>query len=420
MSTFLRKQEVIYASFVAAGIISYALPDVAQMLREPGVIYLSLFQMAILPLIFCSVISSAAIIVDKRHENVGTLRVLSLYVGGMIGCGILGLLLPSFFDFGQKIATNHTFLNLSNASEDDQITNVLLSTPIESTQSIWSVVSSIFTRNIFQSFIDAAILQLLPIAFLIGSASAFLPEEKKTTFLNVVSAIDLIFKKIITWIIVFLPAGIIFIFSSAFVTLSADLLLVFFPCLLLMLGSMVVCCIVFTFLIARRTNLSSMAVLSKFKETLIVLTGTTNFISAMPFYMKALKQEFDCNPNKVDLFIPVTVPIFRFGNVFHFAFIAIIAAQIFSIPLSATNYITLLMMTIFAGFSSVSSGLINITLLGLILSPVNVPFSLMIILFSVMEPIIDPIRTIFGLYVNFTCAIFGFVPKRTQQGEQVK
>ena len=62
----------------------------------------------------------------------------------------------------------------------------------------------------------------------------------------------------------------------------------------------------------------------------------------------------------------------------------------------------------FAGFSSVSSGLINIGLLGIVLSPVSVPFSLMIVLFAILEPIIDPIRTIFGLYVNFLCSIFGF------------
>jgi Na+/H+-dicarboxylate symporter len=168
------------------------------------------------------------------------------------------------------------------------------------------------------------------------------------------------------------------------------------------------CCLLFTFLIARKTKFTYMQVLSKIKESLIVLTGTASFISAMPFYMKALKENFNCEEDKVDLFIPITVPIFRFGNVFHFAFIAVLATQIFSIPLSLYEYFLLIILTVFAGFSSVSSGLINIGLLGIVLSPISVPFSLMIVLFAILEPIIDPIRTIFGLYVNFLCAIFGF------------
>ncbi|PIZ33468.1 MAG: hypothetical protein COY39_02490 [Alphaproteobacteria bacterium CG_4_10_14_0_8_um_filter_37_21] len=408
MINFLKRQEVIYASFFIAGIVAYYFPNTAKMFETPGDLYLSLFQMCILPLVVSSIILSAASIIEKRNQKLGSGAILSFFLFGMILSGVLGLALPTILNLGKAIATDPAFLEISGGSQDDLIASVMLTTPIETVQGIGSIIASIFTKNIFTSLGSAAILQLIPVAFLIGSAAAFLPTNKKEMFLSFVSAIDLIFKQIITCIILLLPFGIVLTFSSKFQTLSLDLLMIFLPCLVLMLGSMVFCCVLFTFLIAKKTQLTYMQVLSRIKETLIVLTGTASFISAMPFYMKALKENFHCDEDKVDLFIPITIPIFRFGNVFHFAFIAILATQIFSIPLSLYEYFLLIILTVFAGFSSVSSGLINIGLLGIVLSPVSVPFSLMIVLFAILEPIIDPIRTIFGLYVNFLCSIFGF------------
>ena len=339
MINFLKRQEVIYASFFIAGIVAYYFPNTAKMFETPGDLYLSLFQMCILPLVVSSIILSAASIIEKRNQKLGSGAILSFFLFGMILSGVLGLALPTILNLGKAIATDPAFLEISGGSQDDLIASVMLTTPIETVQGIGSIIASIFTKNIFTSLGSAAILQLIPVAFLIGSAAAFLPTNKKEMFLSFVSAIDLIFKQIITWIILLLPFGIVLTFSSKFQTLSLDLLMIFLPCLVLMLGSMVFCCVLFTFLIAKKTQLTYMQVLSRIKETLIVLTGTASFISSMPFYMKALKENFHCDEDKVDLFIPITIPIFRFGNVFHFAFIAILATQIFSPLLQVLNHI---------------------------------------------------------------------------------
>ena len=138
------------------------------------------------------------------------------------------------------------------------------------------------------------------------------------------------------------------------------------------------------------------------RNVMTISASTGSPIATMPTYMKALVKEFEFNQNKVDLYIPLSIALFRSGNVFYFGYVSVLIAQIFAIPLGFYDYINLMILVCFSGFASVSSGIINVGLLAMILSPTSVPSSLAITLFMALDPIIDPLE----LLLQCTCIYF--------------
>ena len=163
--------------------------------------------------------------------------------------------------------------------------------------------------------------------------------------------------------------------------------------------------------ISRKLGVGYFSVFSKLKNVIIISASTGSPIATMPTYMNVLMTEFGFDKEKVDTYIPLSIALFRFGNVFYFGFAAVLTAQIFAIPLGFYEYMNLTLLVFFAGFAAVSSGLVNIGLLSMILSPVGVPSSFAITLFAAIDPIIDSSRTVFTMYMHLFCATLSLAGK---------
>jgi proton glutamate symport protein len=159
---------------------------------------------------------------------------------------------------------------------------------------------------------------------------------------------------------------------------------------------------------AKQLKFKYFSLLSALKTPLIVAFGTCSSTSAMPSYITALINNLHLNERATELFSPVILATCRYGIVFYYALLSIISAQIFSIPLELHDYLLIIIATVFTGFSAASPGIINITLLAVILSFLSVPSSLTIILFTAIDPLVDPIRTSFTIYINAFCSALSF------------
>ncbi|MBP9753312.1 MAG: cation:dicarboxylase symporter family transporter, partial [Proteobacteria bacterium] len=165
------------------------------------------------------------------------------------------------------------------------------------------------------------------------------------------------------------------------------------------------------FILARKIKMKYFDVLNKIKQTLFIAVSTSSTIGTMPIYMETLQEKFGFESNKIQLFVPVTLTTIRFSYIFYFSALSIFAVHVFSMPLSLSEYIMLPFLIVFGSFAAVSSGIININILSMILQPLGVPSSLIISIFSVLDPLFDPLRMIFGFYMNFFTLAYS-LPKK--------
>lgn len=412
MMTFLKSPKAIVLAFILSAIIAWYFPGIAHVLEKPGEMYMSLLQMCVMPLLMMSIIKAISNVVAIKTSDKTTARFLLQYMIVTLSLVFMSILLAEIFRTGYPIADNPDFLRLGSSGESSQPIYVGINDPLEKTQNIIDLIRSIFTSNIFVSLQSSLVLQVILFSVLVGSAAGFLSGNQKEAFSTLIAAGDSIFKTIIGWITKFLPIGIICIFSIKFVNLSVEIFRIFFASIVCFIGSMLCIILGLNVLIAKKLNVGYFSIFSKMKNVIIISASTGSPIATMPTYMNTLMTEFGIDSNKVDLYIPLSIALFRFGNVYYFGFIAVLTAQIFAIPLGMYEYINLTLLVFFAGFAAVSSGIVNIGLLSMILSPVGVPSSFAITLFAAIDPVIDSLRTAFTMYMHLVCAIISLSDKK--------
>lgn len=411
MIKFLKSPKAIILAFMLAGVLAWSAPFVAKILQKPGEMYLSLLQMCVMPLLMMSLISAISKVISNKENEGSTKNFLLKYTCIVFFLGIIGVLIADIFKTGHSIADNPAFLKLGSSGQNSQPIFVTINDPLEKTQSIIDLFKSIFTNNIFTSLQESLVLQVILFSTLVGAAAGYLEGEQKKIFSSFISAGEIIFKKLISWITQFLPIGIVCVFANKFLSFSPEVFGIFLNSIVCILCCMVGLVLILNIYVAKKLKMGYFSIFSHFKDVIILSASTGSPIATMPTYMKALTDNLNFKQEKVDLFIPLSIALYRFGNVFYFGFVATLTAQIFAIPLGIYEYLNIAFLIFFAGFAAVSSGIVNIGMLSMILSPVGVPASLAITLFAAIDPIIDPVRTVFTMYMNLFCASTCLTPK---------
>lgn len=412
MMSILKSPKIIVLALVLSAVIAWYFPSVAHALEKPGDMYMSLLQMCVIPLLMVSMINAISHVVGAKSNGKTTTRFLIQYLSVIIVLIFISIVLAEFFKTGYPIADNPEFLRLGSSGKNAHALLVGVDDQLNRTQSLIDLIRSIFTSNIFDSLQDALILQVILFSALVGSAAGFLDGRQKESFSTFIASCDSIFKILIGWITHLLPIGIVCMFSIRFLNFSSVIFEIFLSSILCFIASIFGIVFVLNIFIAQRLQVNYFSIFSKMKNVITISASTGSPIATMPTYMRALVKEFGFDQKKVDLYIPLSIALFRYGSVFYFGFFAILAAQIFAIPLGFYEYLNLMILVFFAGFASVSSGLINVGLLAMILSPISVPSSLVIMLFMALDPIIDPLRAAFSMYIHLFCAAFALSGKR--------
>lgn len=408
---FLRDTKAFVIAFAIAALLCVFFPSIAVKMEVPGDIYISLLQLCIMPLLMSSLIKSFLLIVSEEEAIFKTSKIIIVFFLGLVSVAICGVVLAKVVPLGEWISQSPHLSKFMGPEHGLKPLYVTLDEPLNTKTTFIQITQSIFTSNIFDSLSKSLLLQIIFFSFLFGGAAGCLPKDKKKLFLDLITCIEIIFKKIIEWVLSFLPIGIICIFSYRFLNLSADILTLLANVIIVSMTSMVCIILILNFFMAKRLKIKYFSLFSALKTPLIVAFSTCNSTSTMPIYITSLISNINLNERATELFGPVSLATCRYGIVFYYALLSVISAQIFSIPLELYDYLLIIIATVFTGFSAVSPGIINISLLAVILSSLSIPSSLTIILFTAIDPIIDPIRTSFTVYVNAFCSVFSFPTK---------
>jgi hypothetical protein len=97
----------------------------------------------------------------------------------------------------------------------------------------------------------------------------------------------------------------------------------------------------------------------------------------------------------------------RFGNIFYFGLAVFFVVQIYGAQLHAAQYLIILLGVIFAGTATAgASGIVTLSVLSIVVNPLNLPVEAILVIFMAIDPIIDPFRTFLIVFVNITATSF--------------
>ena len=402
---FLKNPFVVLISIGIGIFIGFKYPVLAEVIAPIGEIYINLLKMAVIPILISAIISNVARLANSNMVGSLLSRVLVVFSVSVIFIAVFGVLLGYFSGVGSDLSQEQrdvlgNYVETSQISEELEI-SLSATTVSEEKDILVDFIVNIVPENIFQSLSLGNTINLVFFCIILGVAIGVIRDYSGETFINTMTACFLAFQNIINWIIYFLPIGLVCLIADQvkstgieIVKTMAGLILVFY------IGAIVII-ILNTFIIYLRSKKPLTTVISAVMDPVILAFSTRSSYATIPSSVECLEKKLYFERSITNLIIPLGITLLRYGNIFYFAVVTMFIAQLYDIDLGVTEFIVVIVGTIFAGMATAgATGFATIGFIAVALNPLGVPYEAIIVILYAIDTLLDPMRTTLIVHTN--------------------
>jgi proton glutamate symport protein len=385
------------AASVALGIyLGTNQPEFATMIAPVGTLYLGLLKMCVLPILITAITTSIGRLIMSQDASQSIRRILLIFPLALLCVSSLTAIIAAIAAPGKNLseATLQSLGVLVNQSGIDL--EIALNGPITNSEegNISHFLLSMVPENIFGALSEGQTLRVLVFSIIFGIALGFARDDNTERLFEILDSIYKACHQLINWLTFALPIGLCSLLAAQLAQLGVEVLF-----------SMInfVGVAIFTFILAyglcvliiwRQTRHSLMYVMAALKEPTFLAFATSSSFACIPSSITALSEKLKFDPKTTQLVTPLAITICRFGAVAYFALAAMFVAQLYNRPLDLVQFSLIIFLSILAGMAtSGATGVLTLTMLDLVLTPLKLPLEAVLVLFIAIDPIIDPFRT---------------------------
>jgi proton glutamate symport protein len=363
-----------------------------------GSIYLNVLTMCILPILLTTISVNIARLLHSSDKNSYISRMLIVFIAAIFISSSLGVAIGLWTEPGAgytQSSLNNLGTIVKNANAADL--EIAAYTPyIESKKHnvIETFLESLIPSNIFSALNTGSSLKVLFFAIFFGLAIGTINQTISQPLLSSLETAYMAFNKIVQWLMLILPFGLLGLIANDIAKVGLDALnamMQFVPIALLSFGLI----LAISCLILWKTTGSIIKPFLALKNTMVISLGTGNALASLPSAMHALNEELGYERKDTDLLMPLAITFCRTGPTIYFALSAMFVAQLYHVELGLTGLATVVIGSVFAGLATAgSSGVVLLSMLSMVLIPLNLPVEAVLVLFIVIDPIIGPFRVL--------------------------
>ena len=347
-----------------------------------GTLFLRLVQMPIILLVMCAVIEATGTLRPNELGRIGVKTVL-WFVFSTVLAALLGIVLAFVFQPGAGLdVSGFDTSNVGNAAD----------LPVVS--GFTDQILGYFSTNIFASMSAGNTIQCTIIAILFGIAiSIYGNKHKANPVLNGVKAINEIVMTYLNIVIKLLPLAIFSFVSRAVGVVGVKMLLTLAKLIGAAFAGMVIMSVVYGVFTAVYVGVNPLKMFPKLMRTIIVCITTSSSAVALPIKIEDGEKKLGISP-RVNRFVePMGVALNTDGGVLYLTLSALCVAQIWSIEISASAMINLVMMATMYSFISLAVPGGGVVIFEIMLASVGFPLEGMVIV-AAADFFLGPIRTV--------------------------
>jgi Na+/H+-dicarboxylate symporter len=287
-------------------------------LKPLGTLWLNALQMTLVPLVFC--LMSVGVAKVARAAGAGKV------VGRAIGIFILLLLAGSAA--GAAVAEGLTLLwrplHLGTASAAS------LHAAAQAAPNVVDQLMSLIPLNPVAAAAAAAMTPLIVFAAFFGAAASRLQDPDQGLLVGVLEAAGDALLIIVGWVLLAAPVGVFVLAMGATssVGLGAAAGLVQY---VVLLSAVLVVGLVCALAIGMTSGVGPLRFLKAVAPPVALAISTQSSMACLPTLVKAAQDDLELPPPLVGALIPLSVTVFRFGNVFAGVAAALIGAKLYGI-----------------------------------------------------------------------------------------
>ncbi len=407
----------ILVSVAIAVVIGLLFHNVAQLLKPFGLMYLYLLEMTVIPIIVSAIISSVAGLAKSTGMRSFLVRMILIFVGMLIAASLAGTLggIIGHPGSGLDEQTRSTLGSIVNTQKSQYAPDLELSlsapTVHKAQPGLIDFIVQIVPRNIFSALSSGRALALIFFAILFGIAIGVLRTEQSDSLIGLFDGLFKAFQKIIGWLMIALPIGLICLLADQIASTGLQILLAMLKFIIIFYAVGLIVFLVDIVIIWRRSRERFGTVMKALLDPIIVSLVTRSSFATLPTAIKALEQKLGFYERSTNLFLSLGITLGRFGNIIYFAIAALFVAQLYGVDMDISRYGIVVIGSVFAGMATAgASGIATLNLLAIVLGPLGLPLEAVLIIFIAIDAIADPLRTMLIIITNMAANTL-IVPK---------
>ena len=380
-----KKLSLATKTFIGFGlgiVIGLVFGEKATIVKPLGTIFLNMIKMIVVPMVFFSITAGVASLGDlKKLRNIGV-KVVGLYALTSALCVGLGLIMA----------------NIINPGKGFDLTALSQSTDYEA-QAMPSIIDTLidmFPSNIFTSFTNTNMLQIIVFSVFLGVALIMMGKEGERLLAGVQSCANAMYK--ITAIVMeFSPIGVCALLADS---VGAYGLKIFGP-----LGTLILTVYASDVILVLLMYIPMVALLAKFPvkkwlqgiwKVWVVTASTTSSSGSLPITTSVTNDEFGVSSELSSFSLPLGATINMNGGCIYYAAAIVMTAQIYGMNLTPSALVNIIISTVLVamGCPGVPGGAIIMTTI--LLTNMGLPLEIVGLIAGIFR-LIDMANTTFNV-----------------------
>lgn len=363
-------------------VIGLVFGEKATIVKPLGTVFLNMIKMIVVPMVFFSITAGVASLGDlKKLRNIGV-KVVGLYALTSALCVGLGLIMA----------------NIINPGKGFDLTALSQSTDYEA-QAMPSIIDTLidmFPSNIFTSFTNTNMLQIIVFSVFLGVALIMMGKEGERLLAGVQSCANAMYK--ITAIVMeFSPIGVCALLADS---VGAYGLKIFGP-----LGKLILTVYASDVILVVLMYIPMVALLARFPvkkwlqgiwKVWVVTASTTSSSGSLPITTSVTNDEFGVSSELSSFSLPLGATINMNGGCIYYAAAIVMTAQIYGMNLTPSALVNIIISTVLVamGCPGVPGGAIIMTTI--LLTNMGLPLEIVGLIAGIFR-LIDMANTTFNV-----------------------
>ncbi|AJR04176.1 dicarboxylate/amino acid:cation symporter [Siansivirga zeaxanthinifaciens] len=375
-----------------------------------GTIFINLLKLIAVPLILASLIKGISDLKDISKIKSMGLRTISIYIVTTLVAIVIGLSIVNTVKPGNGMSQDTIEKIKLKYANDAGVTDKLAKASAQKEAGPLQALVDIFPSNIFQSFVEASMLQVIFFALFVGICLLLIPEEKAKPLIDFFDSLNEVVMKMVDLIMLFAPYAVFALLANVIIAFDdIDILIKLLYYALCVVGGLILMIGFYLVLISVYAKKSPMWFLKEISPAQLLAFSTSSSAATLPVTMERVEEHLGVDKEVAGFVLPVGATVNMDGTSLYQGIAAVFIMQvIWPEGLTFTNQLVIIATALLASIGSAAVPSAGMVMLVIVLESIGFPAELLPIglalIFAVDRPL-DMCRTVVNVTGDATVSV---------------
>lgn len=375
-----------------------------------GTIFINLLKLIAVPLILASLIKGISDLKDISKIKSMGLRTIGIYISTTLVAIVIGLTIVNTVKPGNGMP-QETIEKIKLKYENDAgVTDKLMKASAQKEAGPLQSLVDIFPSNIFESFVEASMLQVIFFALFVGICLLLIGEKKAKPLVDFFDSLNEVVMKMVDLIMLFAPYAVFALLANVIIAFDdVEILIKLLYYAFCVVGGLILMIGFYLLLIGFYVKKSPMWFLKQISPAQLLAFSTSSSAATLPVTMERVEEHLGVDKEVSGFVLPVGATVNMDGTSLYQGIAAVFIMQvIWPEGLTFTNQLLIVATALLASIGSAAVPSAGMVMLVIVLESIGFPAELLPIglalIFAVDRPL-DMCRTVINVTGDATVSM---------------